>query len=87
MYGLYYHRKSIDIFAVFLLLQVNVNDPLNDYQQSVFLISKGLVLVSVQPNAHANKFVDQISQTKVTYVFLLVNSTIHPPSNKSVCKM
>ena len=55
MYGLYYHRKAIDIFAVFLLLQVNVNDPLNDYQQSVFLISKVLVLVSVQPNAHANK--------------------------------
>ena len=55
MYGLYYHRKAIDIFVVFLLLQVNVNDPLNDYQQSVFLISKVLVLVSVQPNAHANK--------------------------------
>ena len=28
-----------------------------------------------------------ISQTKVTCVFLLVNSTIYPPSNKSVCKM
>lgn len=53
-YWLYYHKKDIDI-AIFLLLQAKVKGPLNNYQQSVFLISKVLVLVSVQPNAHANK--------------------------------